>query len=403
MIMSASETAFFSLSSFTIKSYKNAKDKKKKLISKVLTNPRELLVTILMLNIFCNILVQNTVSNIFGSFSSWLIKVGVPLALTLFVGEVIPKSLALPNNTTISKLFVRFIYFMEIILSPLRKPLTKLTSYISRFIFFFLKKERPLSTDELEHIVNTSKEKGILTSDEAELVSGYLDLKEAVVKERMRPRDEILFYDIEDNIETLIDLFVEKECSRVPVCNRDLDKLLGIISSQKFFLHQDKIVDSSSLEKYVKKPYFVFESTKAWNLLCQLRIKDESIAMVVDEYGSISGLITQEDLIESIVGEIEDERDVKDLYTHAGKDAIIASGKLTLEEFEDIFNYELPSHSKVVTLGGWLIEKLGDIPQAGTRYVYKNYLFYVLATEPNKVKRIYVRLMKAPKKRRKND
>jgi CBS domain containing-hemolysin-like protein len=131
--------------------------------------------------------------------------------------------------------------------------------------------------------------------------------------------------------------------------------------------------------------------------LRNLRERGESLAIVVDEYGSISGLITQEDLMESVVGEILDKRDEKSLYTRSGEDAIIASGKLELTEFKEIFGVSLKSKEHVFTLGGWLIEQLGDIPSIGTKYADDRFLFYILEAAPNRIRRVYVRKLK-PKK-----
>ena len=136
--LSGTETAFFSLSPFTIRSFKSSKSYKKRLVAKILENPRKLLVTLLMLNVLANILVQNTVSSIFGELSGWLLKVGVPLVLTLLFGEVIPKSLALSNNIRVSNWVVKPVHFLEKITGPFRSFLVKLCNYISRIIFFFV-------------------------------------------------------------------------------------------------------------------------------------------------------------------------------------------------------------------------------------------------------------------------
>jgi len=400
--LSASETSFFSLSSFTVKSYKQDIDPKKRIINQLLQNPRELLVTILMLNIFCNILVQNTVSNIFGKFHKWILEVGVPLALVLIFGEIIPKSLALPNNKAIASFAARPLEIITKILNPIRVRLTKLTSYISRFLFFSFKKEKEISAEELEHAIFASKDKGIMNPEEAEIITGYLDLTDSLVKELMRPREEILYYDIEEPLEKLIHLFTEQECSRVPVCEKELDSVLGIISVRRFFSFSDKIHGPKDLKPYLKKPFYIPETTKALSLLGQLREKKESIAIVVDEYGSISGLITEEDLIEAVVGEIVDRRDSKKSYTRSGEDVIIASGKLEIKEIEDLFQLELKNPTNAVTIGGWLTEQLGDIPAAGTRYVNDSLLFYVLASDPNRVRRVYIRYLRSKKKSKLN-
>ena len=142
-MLSGAETALFSLSKFTLKSYKYSKDKRKKTVHKLLSKPRDLLVTILMLNILSNVLVQNTFSNIFGNFQSFVLKVGVPLLLILLFGEIIPKSLAITNNKKISAAVSPIIFFIYKILGPIRVFFTFITSYISRFLFFFFKKGTP--------------------------------------------------------------------------------------------------------------------------------------------------------------------------------------------------------------------------------------------------------------------
>jgi putative hemolysin len=393
--LSASETALFSLSSYTIRSFKNSDEKRKRLVYKLMQKPRDLLVTIIMLNVFANILVQNTVSSLFGNFSSWLLKVGLPLLLTLLFGEIIPKSVAMPNNVKISTHVSCIINLFAKIFGPIRFVLSYITSYISRVLFFFLKKEKPISLDELDHILKESSKSGVLDVEESDLIRGYIDLHETSAKENMRPREEILFYDINDPISKLIDIFVKEKCTRLPVCDDDLQNMLGIISAKKFFLLKDEIKSSKELlKKYVEKPFFIPESTKCWNLFSLMKAKNEQIAIVVDEYGAIKGLVSQEDFIESVVGEIKDLRDVKSLYTRSSEDVIIASGKLELDEFEDIFGIDLQTTTNPVTIGGYLIEKLNDIPKIGTKFETNDFLFCVLAADPHRIRRVYIRRLK---------
>lgn len=388
---SASETALFSLSPLAVKTYKSSGNPRWILIAKLLEHPRDLLVTILILNIFANLLVQNAVSTLFSSSTQWALKVGIPIILVLIFGEVLPKSIVMPNNAKTAYRIAPWIDRIARFLAPIRIPLTKATSWVSRVLFFFFTREKEISVDELRHILKTSEESGVLLPQECDLIGGALDLSASSVKERMRPRDEVLFYDIHEPIEKLYTLMVDLATTRVPVCDENLDHLLGILSTRRFFFHQAQIKQSADLIPILKKPYYVPESTKSWALLRNLRERGESLAIVVDEYGSISGLITQEDLIESVVGEISDRRDSKSSYTRSSEDVIIASGKLELTEFREIFGVPLKSRENVVTLGGWLIEQLGDIPAAGTKYANDQFLFYVLAAEPNRIRRIYVR------------
>ena len=398
---SCSEIALFSLSSAKIKSFKGDPDRRKQIVAQLLSSPRDLLVTIIMLNVIINILVQNITSSIFGDFSGWGLNVGVPLALTLVFGEVLPKSIGLANNSAISYRVAPALQRAQKVITPLRRFLTYITSYISRATFFFLKKEEEISIDELQHALKTSRSHGILNEDEVELVRGYLNLQDSQVKELMRPREEVIYFDMEDPLSKLIHLFVDQECSRIPVCRGSLDQVIGIISGQVFFFNRGSLVVTEDLVAHLKKPFFVPESTSADLLLGQMYDRQESLAMVVDEYGMISGLIALEDLVETVVGEIADARDEKSRYTRSGEDEMIASGKLELSSFEEIFGVTLPSPNHMVTLGGWLSEQMGDIPKTGTKYEMYDFLFHVLAADEKRIRRLYVRRLKPQPQRKK--
>jgi len=176
--------------------------------------------------------------------------------------------------------------------------------------------------------------------------------------------------------------------------------VMGIISSQAFFLSREGIQESSQLQKLLKKPYFIPEGTSAEILLRQMYDKEESIALVVDEYGAISGLIALEDLVEKVVGEIADARDEKSRYTKSGEDVLIASGKMELAEFEELFGVALHSENHMVTVGGWLTERVGDIPKSGSKITAEGFLFHVLASDAKRIRRIYIRRLAptAPRK-----
>lgn len=390
-LFSGAETALFSLSSTEVKTYRSDPDKRKRMIAQILAQPRELLILLIILIIVMSVLVQNLVSSLVGERAGWLVSVGIPLCLNLILGEVIPKSLALPNNFSLSYKIAPFLLFLQKLLYPLRKVLSVITSFINKVFFFFLKKEEEISFDELQHALKTSKEHGVLHSDEAELIRGYLKLEESTVKELMRPREEVIYYDLEEPVTKLIHLFVDQECSRILVCKEGLDTLEGIISSRLFFLHKARIQTSADLLSILKKPFFVPEVMTAETLLKNMYERQESIAVVVDEYSSVSGIIAFEDLVEVVIGEISDRRDSKVLYTRSKGDVIIASGKLELSEFEEMFQCSLSSPNNMVTIGGWLTEQLGDIPKTGTKYVTDDFLFHVLSSDPTRVRRIYIR------------
>ena len=233
---SASEAALFSLPSSKVKVFRVDKDPRKQLIAKVLNSPRDLLITIIILNIIVNIMIQNVTSSIFGDFSTWIFTILFPLVLTVLFGEVFPKSIGLANNVAISHRVVPILYFAQRLLLPLGRVLSTITNFVSRICFFYLKPEEEISSDELRHALKTSRHFEILNEEETELVRGYLHLQEAQVRESMRPREEVIFYNLEEPLSKLIHLFVDQQCSRIPVCRDNLDKVVGIITGYLFFL-----------------------------------------------------------------------------------------------------------------------------------------------------------------------
>lgn len=395
---SASETALFSLSSTKIKAYQTNISPRKRLIASLVLNPKDLLVTIFMLNTLVNILIQNTSSSMFGKSGGWIFKIVFPFILMFIFGEIIPKYIGLQNNIKLADLVAPTINLMQKLLKPIRKIIVKITSPLSRIMFFYLHKEKSISTEELKHALKTSQEYGVLNLDEAELIMGYLNFQEATVKELMRPREDIIFFDINDPLSKLTHFMVELECSRLPVCDRVIDNVIGIISIRQFFLHRKKIKNIEELIKHLVKPFYIPENTPAKILMRHFEEHKQVLSLVVDEYGSISGLITKEDIVEEVIGDISDRRDQKSLYEKAGPNEIIASGRLELYEFNEIFNSHLISENNMITISGWLIEQLGDIPKSGAKFEIESFLFQILAADPNKIKRLYIRKLTDTKK-----
>ncbi|OGN54364.1 MAG: hypothetical protein A2Y28_01645 [Chlamydiae bacterium GWC2_50_10] len=391
---SGAETALFSLSSLKIKSLRKELQGSGRLVVQLLESPKDLLVTLILGNVVVNILIQNIVSTLFGKSSSWILNVGVPLGLIVIFGEFIPKSIGMANNYRLAPLVAPVLVGASWLFTPLRRTLTAMTQVISRLMFFFLKKEEKLSAEELQMTLKTSRERGILHADEGELVQGYLQLEGASIKEFLRPREEVLFFDIQEPLSKLLELFVDQECSRIPVCEGNFDHILGIITARNYFLYRSKIQTPQDLFPYLKKPFYVPESLPAKNLLGQMYEREDPLAIVVDEYGATSGLISFEDLVEVVVGEIVDRRDEKMPFTRSGNDVIIASGTLELCELEEIFGIAFKSERNMVTLGGWLTEQMGDIPKSGSKFETQEFFFHVLSADSTRVKRVYVRRLK---------
>lgn len=391
---SAAETALFSLSPMTVKTYGRSRNKLPRLIADLIARPRELMVTLFICNTLTNILIQNLFSHKAGQNASWWWRVGAPLVLTLVFGEIIPKSLAFSNNERLAPLVAPAIARAKWVLRPVRSLLTTVTNWATSLLFFFLKREQELSKDELHQVLRSSLKSGVLARDEADLIDGYLTLQETSVRELMRPREDILFYNMKEPISKLIHLFVDEQCSRVPICDESLEQMRGVMTARQFLLNRQQLQSAQALPPLLQKPFFVPEATAAKTLLRQFAAKKETMAIVVDEYGSISGLITREDLVEAVVGEITDRRDQKARFTKSGEDVIIASGKLEMAEFEEFFGQALPNETNKVTIGGWLTDQMGDIPKAGTQVTLHGFYFQILAADPNRVRRVYIKRLK---------
>lgn len=391
---SSSETALFSLSSIKLRSYKKSSDPKKRLISRLLKQPRELLVTIFMYNTLVNILIQNVASSFAGVNGSWTLKVGLPFFVTLIFGEIIPKNFGMENNVKLSHFVITLVEKLHTYSAPVRHWIIAVTYPVSRVMFFFLRKDKSISKDELHHVLATSQEHGSLEKDEAKLILGYLNLQTALVKEVMQPREDILFYSLDKPLSKLIHLLVDKECTRVPVTENGINSTLGMITARNFLLHQKEISEPADLKKLLQTPLYVPESIPAKHLLTRLEEEGEELALVVDEYGNISGLITQEDIIEIMIGEIEDIRESRHMLSATSKNELIVSGKMELSEFNTFFGANLTSEKEMVTLGGWITEQLEDIPKAGMLYETEHFLFQVLQADPNRIRKIYVRKLR---------
>ncbi|MCH9609870.1 MAG: hypothetical protein S4CHLAM45_14040 [Chlamydiales bacterium] len=390
--LSFSQVALFSLSSTDLQTY--AQDKQKKTATNLLKRPRDLLVTLLFCDVCANILLQNTAANLFGETSSWLMKVGIPLVLTLFIGEILPKTFALPYNKHIAYRVAPMILFLQRLLGPIRSFITAVTTSISRNLFFFLKPNKEISKEEMGYLLKNSEEMGILDPNEARWVQGYLSLIGQTTKERMHPRDEIFFYNLDAPLTQLIEKFGKRAYARIPVCKGELQNMVGILFSIDFFIHRHKIQTGMDLIPFLRKPFYVPEATPLHALSHRFLEQNETMALAVDEYGLISGLITDEDIFELVVGKFFQTEEKNRRYTQPSENVLIASGKLELCEFTSLFNKSLPTKNKMVTLGGWLTERLGEIPKSGTTYTWENFLFQILSSEPHRIKRIYVRRLK---------
>lgn len=392
------ETALFSLSAGQVHEMSRSSNTKTRAAARdVICRPRELLVTLLCFNTFVNIMLQNVVSATFTEDHNMLIQVGLPFIVTLCCSDLLPKVLSVHHNQRISIMLAPFVEWTMCIFAPVVPILTRLSYLVARYAFFFLRKSPKTDNLQLLKALERAADRGeIINVKERRYMEGLIELQNSKASDIMWPRSEILYYNIEDPFDKLLKLIVREECSKIPVCQGTLDKILGVLYVKDLFGGKPQDISQEDVLKNLRKAIFVPKSMPAVRLLRTLDDAYQSMALVVDEYGNPCGLLTREDLLEVVVGEIIDRRDHKSRYLMDSDGSILASGKWPLDQMQELLGLSLSNPHRMQTLGGWLTSLSGNIPLPGNKWVFKNYLFEVLTATPTHVKKVMIRKVEIP-------
>lgn len=223
----------------------------------------------------------------------------------------------------------------------------------------------PSSKTDIQQVIDQSEERGLIDQDEGDMIDGIFDLGETVAREIMIPRTHIVSVTVDCDLESLLRAIIESGHSRIPVCQEDLDHILGIVNAKDLlplWLDRDEAFDVRHISR---PPYFVPETKPIKDLLNELRSKKSHLAVIVDEYGGTSGIVTIEDIIEEIIGEIHDEHDVEeDIFVRQENGSVVVNARVNLDDFEEIFGIALP-RGGYDSLGGFIIHLLGKVPLKG--------------------------------------
>jgi putative hemolysin len=337
-----------------------------------------------MVNISVNVAVQNVFSDQIGQ-GRWLYAIAMPLLLTVVFGEIVPKSIALCMNEKIAKFMTPVLVVLKYITMPLRCIFLYLAKLIMRGVFF---KSKELVPDEKMFAIEKSLSLGLISETESSILSGAADLSQVRVKEVMRPKQEFVSWDIESSLEELVHIFSSLECSKIIVFKGA--ELLGVLSQESFFKKQDTITKSHEVQEILTSPIFVADTFNCKRVLEMMLSAQMKIVLVIDEYSSVIGLVTKEDLVESVVGQIHDKRDDKKLYTQQKDGAIICSGKLLIKDLEDLMATRIEHSFDCTTVGGLLTQMHGDIPKVGAKLKIQRLNFVVLGVNQKRVKSLHI-------------
>jgi len=282
--------------------------------------------------------------------------------ISIVFGELYPKRIALNLKDALAIRTVPFIIALGKIVSPFVWMLSASTNLLSRLTpMTFDDADEKMTRDEIEYMLTNSEE--TLDADEIEMLQGIFSLDELMAREVMVPRTDAFMVDIQDDTQTIIESILKQNFSRIPVYDDDKDNVIGLIHTKSllkagFTDGFDNIV----LRKILQEPLFVPETIFVDDLLKELRNSQRQMAILLDEYGGMAGLVTLEDLLEEIVGEIDDETDRAEVYVHTiGENTYIVQGTMTLNDFNDYFDVELESDD-VDTIAGYYLTGVGTIP-----------------------------------------
>lgn len=394
-LISASEVAFFSFSPKDRSDLEESDLKKDKNIIRLLQIPQKLLATILIGNNFVNITLILTLTYVTDSILnfgesvilSFLFKTIIITFLLLLFGEILPKIYASGKGMKVAAFTAPLLLFIGKIFKPVINLLYRST--ISIYNKYSKRSKKNISIDELSHALE-------LTSDEndedTEILEGIIKFRNIHVEEIMTPRVEIVDIDIKMPYRKMLEQIISSGYSRIPVFSVNKDNIKGILYSKDLLPHLDK-PDSFRWQSLIRQAFFVPETKKIDDLLNEFQKSKVHLAIVVDEYGGTSGLVTLEDIIEEIVGDITDEYDDEEpLFVKIDNHTFIFEAKIQLNDFFKIEDIEADDFSKVTgeveTLAGLILELKGEIPTKNEMIDYDKYVFEILSVDNRRIKKV---------------
>lgn len=397
--MSASEVALFSLSPTQLRDLKERGGTWGHRVLDLLSKPRRLLATILIVNNFVNvgIVILSTVAvssllevERMPEYVVFAIQVIAVTFILLLIGEVLPKVYATGHAMRVAQAMAGPLLVMRWLFRPISETLVRSTTFIEKR--FQKRTNSNFSVDALGHALDLTKDAST-TVEEQRILRGIVKFGNFDVRQIMRPRTEVIAFDKEIDFQKLLASIVDSGFSRVPVYEETLDRVVGVLNIKDVLPHISKAdFDWHSL---LRDPYFVPESKKLDDLLKEFQAEKVHLAVVVDEYGGTSGIITLEDVIEEIVGEITDEFDDVDLiYSKLDDRTWVFEGKAALTDLYRVIDVDgqLFEENKgdSETLGGFILELTGRIPKKGERIDLRNYVFVIESSDNKRVRRVKV-------------
>lgn len=398
---SSNETALMSVNKIRLRSLAGEGNKRAAMALDILENQTpKLLSAILIGNNIVNISASSLATTLAYSFGGYMVSI-VTVILTILIlifGEITPKNYATINSEKITLRYIPVFKFLMTIMTPV----IFIINLFSRGVMRLMRVDpdaasKAMTEEELRTIVDVSHEDGVIESDEKEMIYNVFDLGDATAKDIMVPRVHVTFADVASTYDELIDIFREDKFTRLPVYKDSQNNIVGIINMKDLLLY-DKDTEFV-IDNFLRKPHFTYERKSISDLLVEMKDSTFNIAIVLDEYGDMAGLITLEDILEEIVGEIHDEYDEKEdeLVQKISDREYIIEGSMHLDDVNDHLHTELDSED-YDSLGGFIIEHLDRLPVAGDEVITEEGIRLIVEKlDKNRIEQVHVYLPeKAP-------
>ena len=396
---SSAETALTTTSKIRIQALIEMGDKRAVILDKVTSNSGRMLSTILIGNNIVNMTISSLATTLtirlFGNMYVG-IATGIATILVLIFGEITPKTMATVQAEKIALSYARSIYALMIVLTPVAFVINKLSQLVFRLLRIDSNaKPAAMTEHELRTIVNVSQEDGVIENEEKQMIYNVFDFGNSEAKDVMIPRIDMCFIDIDSTYDQLMAVFKEEMHTRFPVYEGDTDNVVGIINMKDLLLLPKDT--SFSIRNILREPYFTYEHKDTATLMVDMRKASVNLAIVLDEYGSTAGLITLEDLLEEIVGEIRDEYDEEEeeeLHEVIPNEEFISLGSTKLDDVNEALNIHLESED-YDSIGGYIIDQLDSLPIQGQSVTLENGIRLVVdQLEKNRIAKVHIYLPK---------
>ena len=399
---SSAETALTTVNKFTLRSMADNGNKRAARVLKLISNSDKLISTILIgnniVNISASALATTLTTNLFGSKAVG-IATGILTLLILLFGEITPKTLAQNNSVKMSILYVDVVRFLVYIFTPFVFIINKISHVIFRILRMDTNESaKSITEDELITMVNVSEEEGVIENKEKEMITNVVDFGDSRVRDIMIPRTDVTMVPVTATYDELLKQYMEVPYTRLPVYKDSRDNVIGILHVKDLFFYQaTHDINNFDVTNIVREPFYVYEFQKTNDLLANMKSSSNSIGIVLDEYGVCVGLISMEDLIEEIIGDIKDEYDdaehnniVKIDDAHYSID-----GGIKLDDLNDALDLDIESED-YDSIGGYIIQLLDHLPSVGDTASDGVISCKVTKLDKNRVSRVLLEILPKP-------